>query len=517
MPSALVARAHELLTANMPFLENNLVYYPMPSGMWRYEMDKESYDASRVPVYLAEDLFEGSIFHAVNAAVGYGALRVFDATGRPGPRDVAIFRDLPNELGPVAGVITLHPQTVLSHVNLRAVQDGIPNAYIGNALTDGTIAGLIGRYVRFEVSDRPPEPASQNTRTNGLELRVSYSIREASAEEVAAHHEARRPAAAQAPARDLTVTAYADLDDIGFADADAFGVKAANLAELRELGFVEGTVPDGYALPFHYYDAFMRHNGFYDDVDDLLADDDFQARVAVREEELGKLRRRMRNGAVPAWMTTSLDTLHGLFPAGTSVRCRSSTNNEDLPGFSGAGLYDSYTHRATEGKLEETVKQVFASLWNLRAYEERWFHRVDHRAAAMGVLLHPNYSDELANGVAVSDDPVYGTAEAFYVNAQVGEELVTNPTGSALPEELLLGAGEALEVTVVRRSSLAADDAAVLADAHVASLHAALRTIHAHFAPLYGVGENEAFAMEIEFKVTADDRFVVKQARPWVY
>ena len=26
------------------------------------------------------------------------------------------------------------------------------------------------------------------------------------------------------------------------------------------------------------------------------------------------------------------------FPVGTAVRCRSSTNNEDLPGFSGAGL-----------------------------------------------------------------------------------------------------------------------------------------------------------------------------------
>ena len=30
-------------------------------------------------------------------------------------------------------------------------------------------------------------------------------------------------------------------------------------------------------------------------------------------------------------------------------RCRSSTNNEDLVGFNGAGLYDSFTHRPDEG------------------------------------------------------------------------------------------------------------------------------------------------------------------------
>ena len=119
--------------------------------------------------------------------------------------------------------------------------------------------------------------------------------------------------------------------------------------------------------------------------------------------------------------------------------------------------------------------------------------------------------------VAVSGDPFYGTADRFYVNAQVGEELVTNPSGTAVPEELLFGTGEEFTTTLVQHSNLVADDARVLSDTHITALQAALRTIHARFRTLYGVAEDADFAMEIEFKVTAADTFAVKQARPWVY
>ena len=501
-PFERVARNHELIAASMPLLRNNLVYHPEPGTMARYEREKASYDASRIPVYLDRDLSEGLVFRSMNAAVGYGFLRVLDGGERPTFRDVAILRRLPNELSAVAGVITLEPQTPLSHVNLRAVQDGVPNAYIGTALDDPAIAGLIGKYVRFEVTADPGG---------------TYSIAETTAEQVASHHESRRPAAPQTPARDLSVTDYRDLDDIGFGDADAFGVKATNLAVLRTLGLADVEVPDGYALPLYFYDEFMQHNGFHDDIDAMLADADFRASIATRDAELKKLRRRIENGAVSTWMGTSLAALHGRFPTGTAVRCRSSSNNEDLPGFSGAGLYDSYTHHPTEGDLSKSVQQVFASLWNLRAFEEREFHRVDHKAAAMGVLLHPNFSDEQANGVAVSDDPIYGAADAYYVNAQVGEELVTNPSSRAVPEELLLGDGEDYAVNVVRRSNLLADDARVLSAAHIATLHAALGSIHARFETLYGIAEDAEFSMEIEFKVTAANKLAIKQARPWVY
>ena len=67
----------------------------------------------------------------------------------------------------------------------------------------------------------------------------------------------------------------------------------------------------------------------------------------------------------------------------------------NLRGFSGAGLYDSFTHHPDEGHLSKSIKQVFASLWNFRAFEARDFYRIDHLTTAMGVLVHPNFGDEL--------------------------------------------------------------------------------------------------------------------------
>ena len=43
-----------------------------------------------------------------------------------------------------------------------------------------------------------------------------------------------------------------------------------------------------------------------------------------------------------------------------------------------------------------------------------------------------------------------------------------------------------------------------------------LTVIHDEFATLYDVEGAEGFAMDIEYKVTAQDQLIIKQARPWV-
>jgi len=465
-----VQMAYELLAANMQVLQNNLVYYPMPNAaLPRYYREKERYDASRVAILLEEDIYTNVSYIPLNVAEGYGLLRQMPLNGRPNWRDIVIYEALPNELSRVGGILTTVPQTPLSHVNLRAVQDNVPNAYVYRALENEAIAGLIGKYVYYRVDAG------------------EYVIREVTLAEVETHYAEMRPAEPQVPVRDLSVTSITPLDEIGFEQWSSFGVKTANLATLHTLGFPEGTVPDGFGVPFYFYDEFMKYNGFYDQVRAMLADPDFQEDYDLQDAILSEFRKVIKSGDMPRWMWDALTDLQDSFPEGTSIRCRSSTNNEDLPGFSGAGFYDSRTQHPDEGHISKCIKQVYASLWNVRAFDERQFYRVDHYTTAMGVLVHPNYANERANGVGVTTDPIYQTEGTYYLNTQLGEDLVTNPEAISIPEEILLNATTGY--SIVRPSNQVADGEQILSEEHLLELRTYLGKIHQKFIDSRGQGK----------------------------
>jgi len=500
LPLEILLDVRKRLVDKAPFLEGRIVYHPLRGGLDRYEREKEQFQAAGLPVYLDRDLERNFGYLPLNAGSTFGRLRWMALGEIPSQRDVVLYETLPNELPRVAGIITAERQTPLSHVNLRAIQDKVPNAFVNEAKKNASIAPLIGKFVHYRVT------------ADGFE------IRQASKEEVDTHFAELRPKEGQKPPRDLSKTSILTLDEVAFADSSAFGVKAANVAAMRKFGLPEGMIPKGFAVPFHFYDAFMRHNGLYDVVSKTLADPEFRKGGEAQDLALARLRRVVRGGDFPDDLFTALGKLQASFPAGTPIRCRSSTNNEDLPGFSGAGLYDSCTHDIDEGHLASSIKQVYASLWTKRAFEERDFYRVDHLTAAMGVLVHPSYREERANGVAVSVDVLYQTDGNYYLNVQVGEDLVTNPEQRSVPEEVLLDWWETDRAEVMQFSNRAGDDQRILKTEDLDTLRKVLAKIHAKFAKLYQVDfEDPAFAMEIEFKIDKDGAVVVKQARPWVF
>lgn len=495
--------AHDLLAKHSDLLNGNLAYKLLPRALDRYEREQVEWVASGLPIFVEDDRYADVAFLPLHEAEGYGRLRLMSLDEQPGPRDVVIYPTLPNEMPRVAGIITAVRQTPLSHVNLRAVQDDVPNAFIAGATTNSAIRDLLDKYVYYRVADD------------------GYELREASSTEYESHFADLRPNSTQVPPRDLSLKTIRPFEEIGFDDGASVGVKAANLAVLGSLGFRENLTPNGYAVPFAFYDAFMRHNGFYDLAEEMQRSSSFRRSAEARADALEQFQKAIKKGRMPDWMMTALAEVQNKFPRGTSIRCRSSTNNEDLPGFSGAGLYDSFTHHPDEGHLSKSIKQVYVSLWNFRAYEERSFYRIDHSMAAMGVVLHPNTSDERANGVAVTSDILYQSYDQlgvrYYVNAQVGEDLVTNPEPGSVPEELLLSPRNPRTDRVIHRSSLTSADAPVLSDEHLMELRRCLRVIDREFRQLYDVPADAEFAMEVEFKVTEAGDLFIKQARPWVF
>ena len=182
----------------MPLLDDDLSLWIPSQALTTIQSDLPLYRASRIKLLFDEDINNETSFVALNPGEGYGLLRSLNPDERPSSRGVVIYGALPNELPRVAGIVSTVPQTPLSHVNLRALQDSLPNAFIREALDDEAIRDLIGSYVHYAVTD------------------IGYSIRAATQAEVDAHYAASRPAEAQTPQRDLSVTSITPLSEIGF-------------------------------------------------------------------------------------------------------------------------------------------------------------------------------------------------------------------------------------------------------------------------------------------------------------
>ncbi|MEN6424883.1 MAG: PEP/pyruvate-binding domain-containing protein [Phycisphaerales bacterium] len=498
----LVQLAYDLILTNMPFARGKFYYHAAGETQRAlYQTERERYEVSSMAVIQTEDLYANVSYTPLTLGESYGRLRIIEGTETVSVRDIVVYRTLPNTLSHVAGIITEVAQTPLSHINLKAKQNNTPNAYIRDAATLAEVLSLAGKYVRYGVQAE------------------GYTLEEATVEDVNAFFDSIRPAESQSPPRDLAATEITPLSQIGFADSDSVGAKAANVAELARF-LPDGIVPDGFAVPFYFYDEFMKYNGYYDQAAAMMADPAFQSDFQAREDALDAFRRRLRKGNLPDWMLNALQAMHESFPAGTPVRCRSSTNNEDLPSFNGAGLYDSYTHRPDEGHIAKSIRQVWASLWTYRAFEERDFYRVDHFQTAMGVLVHANYDDEQANGVAITKNIYDAEWPGYYVNVQVGEALVTNPEAYSIPDEFLvadLAGVERYEIQYIRHSNLVPDGNSILTKAQIFELADRMALIQSHFRTLYKVSRWDLdFAMDIEFKIGADGRLNIKQARPWV-
>lgn len=491
--------AYDLIAINAPFIDRLAYHAPSETQRLIQRQARDQFEHSFIQTIETDDLFSSTTYQPMNQKEAFGRLVVSNGTETLSARDIVIFKVLPNDLTYVSGIITEVPQTPLSHVNLKAQQNDTPNAFIADAANHPDIAPFIGQNIYYRVS------------AGGFEIRA------ATQSEVENYFESIRPDSPSFPYRDLSETTIQPLDQVSFYESDSFGGKAANVAELgRLLGDV---APDGWAIPFYFYDEFMKHNGFYTEATAMLADDEFQNDPAVREAMLKEFRQRIKKeSTMPEWMFEALTTLQDDFPDDLTPRLRSSANAEDSTSFNGAGLYDSYSHYEDEGHISKSVKQVWASLWNYRAYEEREFYRIDHLASAMGILVHPNQKNEIANGVAVAKNIFDPNWEGYYINSQAGENLVTNPDANSIPEELLVAslATSAYEIQYIRYSNEVPEGETVLSKVQVLDLVNKMKRINDRFDNLYGEQFNPDFAMEIEFKITESGQLSIKQARPYV-
>lgn len=448
---------------------------------------------------------------ALNPGVATGRLRIVDSLealdGSAGddlqPSDILVLREVPLAIPPVAGVVTEKPSTVLSHVNLLVKGWGVPNAYVKDAATQ--LKALDGQWVSLKVAP------------------TGYSVQPTTARPAGAAV-LRATAAVRPP--NLALREALPLARLTAARADACGAKAARLGQIdaaRRAGRLAGVapVPDGFCIPFAHYRDFVQRPDVAARIAAALRTEGFERSRGVRRQALEQLRRELvelplDEALVAGWRARWQAQL-----GGAGVFVRSSSNSEDLPNFSGAGLYSTVPNVTREADFARAIQTVWASVFNAEAFEARRQAGIRDDQVVMGVFVQ-RAVDSVSAGVMVTRDPFDAThRNAVYVSAKRGLGIKV-VEGKRVAEQSMFDARSGA-VRRLSRSEESAElklDAAggvservvegaheVLADAQVRSL----ARVGLQLAALLG-----GAPQDIEWAIDPQGRVVVLQARPYI-
>lgn len=361
-----------------------------------------------------EALIREQPYMPMNLGTATGRVRIVDEAASANalnallPDDIAVLRQVPIGLPPVAGVLTERPSTALSHVNLLAKGWGIPNAYVRDAAA--VLKEHAGQWVALKVA------AS------------GYQVRRLTPEEIAAlppravrtASTGATPGGAKAIKPDLRETRLLPLASLRARNSAQCGTKAANLGAMQAAHIPGTSVPDGFCIPFAHYDRFMRSNGLADRIARMQQQPGFTSDPQLRQKALAQLRDEIVQWPVDAATAAAWRAAWQAQLGGGGVFVRSSSNSEDLPGFSGAGLYTTMPNVKTGDALEVAVKKVWASVFNPEAWEARSAAGFGAESVLMGVFVQTAI-DSTNAGVMITRDPFdAGHPHVTYISAKRG-------------------------------------------------------------------------------------------------
>ncbi len=220
-------------------------------------------------------------------------------------------------------------------------------------------------------------------------------------------------------------------------DVELVGGKNASLGEMiSALAGLGVSVPGGFATTAHAYRDFLAQDALDERIRKLLASldvDDIRQLTAVGAQIRGwmletPLPQRLQDELVAAWRRMGQG-------ADFSVAVRSSATAEDLPEASFAGQQETFLNVRGEQHLLQSVREVYASLFNDRAIAYRVHNRFGHAAVALSVgVQHMVRSDLGSAGVMFTLDTDSGFRDVVFITSAygLGESVVQ---GAVNPDE----------------------------------------------------------------------------------
>ncbi|MFF0744866.1 PEP/pyruvate-binding domain-containing protein [Streptomyces sp. NPDC004111] len=539
MDGELLAFFHEFVRARV---DGRLPLLLKPANHGQEE-ELAAISEQRLPRILSHELFGSRTRTPLNPGEAVGRLRHFRdheeyaaAESTLGWSDIVAMPCLPDDVPRVAGFLNTAPITPLSHTNVLASGWGIPNAIVRDLAELVERDGLDGAWVGYRVSEDAvtlerlaEEPELRAPAWHQQRIRLEPPLL-ADAPVLALHR-------LRAGDRDRYGTKAANLGELHHvldsrsADLTAFygrprppredlyghlaarlGLDAPSRAELRSRAsdFVADTVgaPEGVALPFSLQQHFLASSpALQQGIGKLKMALELDA-TDVLDSLCLHLQHLIRHTPVPGSVARRIDEA---FPVPEASRgrlvVRSSSNAEDLPGFSAAGVYDSVTTVHSTAELLDAVRQVWASLVSPRSVRLRHQVGISLDDTYMGVIVQ-EYVPASLGGVLVTCDPT--RREDFrnvYLNCSPGspEQVVE---GSVLPQQYLYNTVEGGGRTVALGSWGEALPPA--ARARLADLSLTGRLLQSHFS-----GSDVDRPLDIEWLMTERGDFRLVQIRPY--
>ena len=228
-------------------------------------------------------------------------------------------------------------------------------------------------------------------------------------------------------------------EQLGMNDVDRVGGKNASLGEMiSQLAGVGVSVPGGFATTAYAFNEFLEQSGLNAKIHDLLDTLDVDNIAA-----LGQAGQSIRQWIIDTPFQPELEsaiadayqTLTGKMGDEASFAVRSSATAEDMPDASFAGQQETFLNVRGLDSVMESIKHVFASLFNDRAISYRVHQGYAHQGVALSAGVQRMVRSDIASsGVMFTIDTESGFDQVVFITSSTGlGEMVVQ--GAVNPDE----------------------------------------------------------------------------------
>lgn len=419
--------------------------------------------------------------------------------------EIAVFTEVPGETSALGGIITLGTGARLSHLQLLAKSLRIPNLKFDKSYEE-LLKSLDGKTVSISAG-----------KDGVIKIDVVSSGNSGT---LYAKNTGGRPVVIPTPDHSVrTPINFDSLKEINF--KFIAGPKGIQLGKMRTHRELKNHVPDGFILPFGYFDKYASATGikrWFRVLSRIKLENTF-----VVSTVLEKIQRAIETTPIPTEMLDQ--AMHELQELQKRTGAdgfffRSDTNMEDLPDFNGAGLNESVANVIVQrAEVEKAIRKVWKSAFSQKSVYWRGLaiNKETVSIAEPSIVVMPTIEAQ-SSGVVISRGGTNWQSGRGFISANWG---IGSVVESGRPVEEITfenGSPQFFSMTATNKKPVVDKNGGltttpvepgirVLSDENAAALIRFANTIESHLG-------QQPHGWDIEWAFDRNNKLKILQARP---